>query len=141
MLFHYNTFILKQINTIGYVRNSWHKAVPADSKMMKKSISYIEINEEYADGLFKIEEYDKLDVLFYFHKSKGCELKTLNRSGMLKGVFATRSPFRPSLIGICSVTLLEVNGNVLKVTGLDAINGTPVLDIKPEMQTWLNSPG
>lgn len=120
-----------QLNIIGHVRNKWESASPSDADRIKEEVSYIEIDKEYADGLFKIEKFSHLNVLFYFHKSSGYELQLTTRSGEFRGVFASCAPWRPSLIGLTTVKLIEREGNVLKVTGLDALDGTPVLDIKP----------
>jgi len=116
---------------IGFVHNRWDKAEPQDTDMMKESVSTIEVKEEYADALFRIEKYNELNVLFYFDRSEGYELRTVTRSGEVRGVFACCTPRRPSMIGLTTVKLLGVDGNVLTVTGLDALNNTPVLDIKP----------
>ncbi len=115
---------------IGYIKSKFKDKDSADARLMKKEISYIEVKEEFADGLFKIEDSQFIDVVFNFHKSDKYYLKTYTYSGNYKGVFATRSPQRPSSIGVTTVKLLERNGNILKVTGLDAIDDTPVLDIK-----------
>lgn len=120
-----------QIKIIGHVRNSWDTATPSDADRMKEGVSFIDVDKEYADGLFKIEKFSHLNVLFYFHKSSGYELQLTTRSGEFRGVFASCAPIRPSLIGLTTVKLIERDGNTLKVTGLDALNGTPVLDIKP----------
>lgn len=116
---------------IGFVHNRWDKAEPQDSDSMKESVSTIEVREEYADALFRIEKYTELNILFYFDRSEGYELRTVTRSGEVRGVFACCTPRRPSMIGLTTVKLLGVDGNVLTVTGLDALNNTPVLDIKP----------
>jgi tRNA-Thr(GGU) m(6)t(6)A37 methyltransferase TsaA len=119
------------IKIIGYVRNNWDHAQPNQADSVMRSVSTIEVKKEYADGLYKIEKYQELNILWYFNRSEGYELRTTTRSGDYRGVFACCSPRRPSAIGLTLVTLLERNGNILKVTGLDALNGTPVLDIKP----------
>ena len=119
-----------EVNIIGSIKSKFPEAVPADARRMKKEISYIEIREEYSTGLYKIDTAEFIDVVFHFHQSEGWEMKTHTYSGNYKGVFATRSPRRPSPIGITTVKLLERKGNTLKVTGLDAIDNTPVLDIK-----------
>lgn len=116
---------------IGFVHNRWDKAEPQDSDRMKESVSTIEVREEYADALFRIEKYNELNILFYFDRSEEYELQTVTRSGEVRGVFACCTPRRPSMIGLTTVKLLGVDGNVLTVTGLDALNDTPVLDIKP----------
>lgn len=116
---------------IGFVHNQWDNAEPHDSDRMKESVSTIEVREEYADGLFMIEKCNELNILFYFDRSEGYELRTVTRSGEVRGLFACCTPCRPSMIGLTTVKLLGVDGNVLTVTGLDALNNTPVLDIKP----------
>jgi len=120
-----------QITVIGYVSNEWNEAHPTDADLIKKSLSKIILNKEYTDGLYKIEKFSELDILFYFDRSKGFELQTNTRSGEFRGVFASCSPRRPSMIGLTTVNLLKVEDNTLTVTGLDALNNTPVLDIKP----------
>ncbi len=117
------------IEIIGHIRSKFSESI--DARLMKKEISYIDIGEKYSGGLYKIEKSQFIDVLFNFHQSTKYELKTHTYSGDYKGVFATRAPERPTLIGVTTVELLERNGNTLKVTGLDALDGTPVLDIKP----------
>jgi len=124
-----------QIEIIGYVRNSWEEAAPGQADLIKEDVVNIEVLEKFSDGLFKIEKFSELNVLFYFHKSKGYELQTHTRSGEFRGVFASCSPFRPSLIGLTTVTLISKKNNILSVKGLDAINGTPILDIKPVIGT------
>ena len=119
------------IEIIGYVHNEWESAGPGDADRMKESISTIEVSEDYAEALFRIEKYSELNILFYFDRSDGYELRTVTRSGEVRGVFACCTPRRPSMIGMTTVRLLGVEGNVLTVTGLDALNRTPVLDIKP----------
>ena len=121
------------IEFIGTVHNDFDSAEPYQADSIMRSISTIEIKEEFADGLYKIENYKELNILWYFNRSKGYDLQTTTRSGDYRGVFACCSPRRPSAIGLTRVSLLERNGNILKVTGLDAINNTPVLDIKPSL--------
>ena len=115
---------------VGYVENDYIE--PVYNEEVYKKVSKIVLKEEFTDGLYRIEDFEKLYVLFYFSKSKGYELIHRRRyDGEISGVFASRSPHRPNRIGLTVVELLKVEGNVLHVKGLDAINGTPVLDIKP----------
>lgn len=112
-----------EIRPIGFVRS------------VQGEVSEIEIAPELADGLFRLEENDTLLVLFLFDRSEGFELRVHPRgdvSNPLVGVFASRSPRRPNPIGATVVRLLGVKGNVLTVSGLDAWEGTPVIDIKPD---------
>ena len=117
-----------KIKPIGYVENEFFES--AKPKKMRQENSYIVIYPEYQEGLYKIEESKFLNIIFYFHKSTGYTLKGIRRRGEMRGVFASRSPRRPVPLGLTLVKLLERKGNKLRVKGLDAINGTPVLDIK-----------
>ena len=114
---------------IGIVKSRFKK--PADPFEMQKEESRIEIHPEYANGLLRIEECDLIQVIFGFHLSKGYELQHNNYFGEFKGVFAACSPRRPSPLGLTTVKLLSVEDNILRVKGLDAVDGTPVFDIKP----------
>lgn len=121
------------ISIIGIVKNDWDKPQPNQADSIIRSVSTIEVKEEYSDGLYKIDNYRELNILWYFDRSEGYELRTTTMSGDYRGVFACCSPRRPSAIGLTRVTLIECHDNILKVTGLDALNGTPVLDIKPSL--------
>ncbi len=121
------------IQIIGYIHNDFNEPKDNQADSIMRSVSTIEVKEEYAGGLYKIEQYRELNILWYFDRSEGYELRTKTRSGDYRGVFACCSPRRPSAIGLTRVILLEVQDNILKVTGLDALNGTPVLDIKPSL--------
>jgi len=114
---------------IGKVINDFDNT--HDYLKLKEYPSTIIVYDEFADGLLGIEAYEYIDIIFYFHKSESkLQTTTLNHPDVLRGVFASRSPKRPNLIGITSVKLLERKGNKLLVEGLDALNNTPVLDIK-----------
>ena len=99
--------------------------------------SKVVLAEEFAEGLDGIEGFSHVYVIFWLHKVKNRERRVLKvhprgrRDLPLVGVFATRSPMRPNPIGLTLVELVERKGNVLVVRGLDAFDGTPVLDIKP----------
>jgi tRNA-Thr(GGU) m(6)t(6)A37 methyltransferase TsaA len=116
---------------IGYIRNEWDHAEPFQARDIMQVVSVIEVKEEFSDALYKIENLCELNIIWHFHRSEGYELQTTTRSGDFRGVFASCSPRRPSAIGLTRVKLIERNGNILKVSGMDALNGTPVLDIKP----------
>ncbi|TDQ04014.1 tRNA-Thr(GGU) m(6)t(6)A37 methyltransferase TsaA [Halanaerobium saccharolyticum] len=118
-----------EVNKIAEVRSKYKEPVGPDE--MRKTKSVIEVEAEYVDGLDKIEGYEYLQILFYFHKSDGYDLISKRRKGPERGLFTSRSPRRPSPIGITTVELLKREGNKLHVYGLDAIDGTPVIDIKP----------
>lgn len=118
-----------EIVPIGYVRNT-----AEDDTDFENLVSEIEILPEFTDGLYRIEENEELDIIFLFHKSPPYKMRVHphhDTSQPEVGVFASRSPKRPNFLGLTRVKLLERRDNLLVVKGLDAFNGTPVVDIKP----------
>ncbi|MDR2809350.1 MAG: TrmO family methyltransferase [Tannerellaceae bacterium] len=99
---------------------------------LKSEPGKLSIDPEYTEALFNINACEYLDVVFYFDRLSGEEVSLSGKthSGIECGVFASRSPRRPNLIGVTTVKLVEVRGNELIVEGLDALDGTPILDIK-----------
>ena len=96
----------------------------------------IEIEAEFAAGLTDIEGFSHLYVLWVFHRAEGYDLMaTPPTDDRPHGVFATRSPQRPSPIGLTVVRLLGREGNRLRVHGVDMLDGTPVLDVKPYLSS------
>lgn len=114
--------------------------IPRQSIYADKTRAFIEIKEDLQEGLYTLSEFPYIIVLFYFHQAKVCALQQRSRHDQnLRGVFATRSPRRPNPIGLTIVKLIEVNGNRLEIEGIDMLDGTPVLDIKP-YSAGLNPP-
>ena len=97
-----------------------------------KTIGKVKVFKKYQAGLEDIEGFSHLILLYRFHKSRGYQLKIKPfLDNKLKGLFATRYPRRPNQIGLTIVKLLKRNGRILLVSGIDVIDGTPLLDIKP----------
>lgn len=95
-------------------------------------VCQIKIREEFSEALKGIEHASHLIVLYWMDRARRDVLASRTPwSEEIFGVFVTRSPNRPNPIGICIVELLERKGNILLVKGLDAFDGTPVIDIKP----------
>jgi len=119
-----------EFTPIGYVENDYFE--PEYNEEIYQKVSKIILNTELTEGLYRIGELKKLYILFYFSRSEGYRLIHRRRYDReITGVFASRSPFIPNGIGLTLVEFLKAEGNILHVKGLDAINGTPVLDIKP----------
>jgi tRNA-Thr(GGU) m(6)t(6)A37 methyltransferase TsaA len=120
-----------EVRPIGVVKRQ-----RADEDVNDRSlVSEIVIRKEYADGLDGVDDWSHLYVIFWLHEISD-EKKTLTcpRSEPdvpSVGIFATRAPVRPNPIGLTLVELVRREENVLFVKGLDALDGTPVLDIKP----------
>lgn len=97
-----------------------------------EEISEIKIKKEYLSGLQDLEGFSYLHIFYWLHHSKGYHLIVQTPwDSKPHGLFATRSPHRPNPLGYAVVELLERKGPALRVKGLDALDGTPVVDIKP----------
>ena len=119
------------LKIIGVVHSPYKTTADAPFQGNDK-ISKIEISKEYEGGLKDIEGFTHLHVFYWLHKSKGFSLiVTTPWDAISHGLFTTRSPHRPNPIGHAVVELVEQKDNILSVRGLDAIEGTPVIDIKP----------
>jgi tRNA (adenine37-N6)-methyltransferase len=122
------------IKVIGRVENEF---VKREGLHAENVISRIVVDPAYSKALDGIEPFSHILVIFWLDQVQAKERKVLkvhprnNPSLPLTGVFATRSPLRPNPIAVSEVQLLKRKGNILTVKGLDALNGTPVLDIKP----------
>ena len=104
---------------------------------VKEEISSIRIFDEFAAGLKGLDTFSHLIILYWFHLREGEEersvLKVVPRrhpGAPEVGVFASRSPSRPNPIGLAVSELVKIEGNILWVKGLDALEGSPILDIK-----------
>jgi len=119
------------LKIIGVVHSPYKTTADAPFQGNDK-ISKIEIYKEYEGGLKDIEGFTHLHVFYWLHKSKGFSLiVTTPWDTISHGLFTTRSPHRPNPIGHAVVELVEQKDNILSVRGLDAIEGTPIIDIKP----------
>ncbi len=132
---------MPEINTIGKVVTD--RIRPEDDNW-GAGTSKIMLNKEYnADSLKGIEDFSHLEILFLFHKVKDEKIERGARHPRNlehlpeTGIFAQRGKNRPNKIGLTTVKLIKVAGTSLYVKGLDAINGTPVIDIKPVMKQFL----
>jgi tRNA-Thr(GGU) m(6)t(6)A37 methyltransferase TsaA len=116
---------------IGTVENDF--IAPGELSEFASLESHLVIDPSLAEGLQGLEAGQQIMVLFYFHRASGYELSQHPRGDPTRpkrGVFSLRSPKRPNPIGVTVVDLLDIDGNVLRVRGLDACNGTPIMDLK-----------
>lgn len=119
---------------IGYVQN-----IVKNKKDVSwgNDVSTIILNDEYYTGLKGLEDFSHAIIIFYldkaeFQKEKHLQRRPQNREDMpLVGIFSQRGKDRPNKIGMTSVQIISVDDTSLVIKGLDAIDGTPVLDIKP----------
>jgi tRNA (adenine37-N6)-methyltransferase len=123
---------------IGYVRSPYKntKEIPKGFGAKHDAEGILEILPQFEPGLTDIEGFSHLFVVWVFDRSEGFELVgTPPIDDRPHGVFATRSPRRPNPIGLTVVELLRREGNSLHVRGVDMLDGTPILDLKPYMSS------
>jgi tRNA-Thr(GGU) m(6)t(6)A37 methyltransferase TsaA len=124
-----------EIKPIGFVRNE-AKETPGGWDWWQELVSEIVIDESLTEALDGLEKYSRIIVLYWMSRLKHDTIRLKihprgDKNNPIRGLFATRTPLRPNPIGKMTVRLLRREGNVLTVKGLDALDGTPVIDIKP----------
>ena len=123
-----------KMQPIGYIRSPYKdtQEVPKGLGTTHTMEGVLEVLPEFEAGLQDIEGFSHLMIIWVFHKSRDFELVGKNPTdGLVHGVFATRSPRRPNAIGLSTVELVRREGGSLHLKGIDMLDGTPVLDIKP----------
>ncbi len=122
-----------ELRPIGYVRSPYRERRDAHRQgRLSDAVSEIVVDSAYEEGLLRVGEKTHLVVLCWFDRADRERLRvTPPKNPVEHGVFATRSPDRPNPVSISVVDLLGIKGCVLSVRGLDALDGTPVIDIKP----------
>ncbi|MBZ0256292.1 tRNA (N6-threonylcarbamoyladenosine(37)-N6)-methyltransferase TrmO [bacterium] len=92
----------------------------------------VEVFPEYQEGLNGVEKFSRIWLLYHFHCASQCRLTVKPfLDNHTHGLFATRAPARPNPIGVSAVELIEIKGNIIHVKGVDMLDGSPLLDIKP----------
>jgi tRNA-Thr(GGU) m(6)t(6)A37 methyltransferase TsaA len=128
-----------EVHPIGWIRSRLSKRTEAPKQSFEGAPdAWLEVLEEFAPGLDDIEVSQDILVLTWLHESDRSVLKVHPRDDLrnpLTGVFATRSADRPNPNGLHRVKVLAIDGGVrLRVQGLEAIDGTPIIDIKPVIE-------
>lgn len=127
---------LPRLVSIGTIHTPYTELgrIPRQGALAADVEGAIELDPAYRDGLADLDGFSHIVLLFAFHRSSGSRLReTPATSTQSRGLFATRSPRRPNPIGMTVVRLLEVAGDRLRVAGVDMLDGTPLLDIKPHV--------
>lgn len=127
-----------RFSPIGFVHSPYQNLseTPRQPSEIGDIESSVEIFPKFSQGLAGIERYSQIVLISYLNFSRNYELMVTprDRSGVPRGVFATRSPRRPNPIGISVVKLQRVEGRMLYIQNVDLLNNTPILDIKPIMR-------
>jgi L-fuculose-phosphate aldolase len=124
-----------QLRPVGFVHSPLTRREEAPKQGREGAPSAeVRVSPEYSDALFGLKQGSRLVLLTWLHQADRQLLQVHPRGDTARprrGVFSTRSPDRPNPIGLHEVTVTAIQDNVLRVEPLEAIDGTPVLDIKP----------
>lgn len=143
--------ILPALQSIAVVRSPYTQRIdaPHQSTVIEGTETgavaeaMIEFEADFPAAAFRdLQGFERIWLIFAFHRSQGwkAEVKPPRRGGK-RSVLATRSPHRPNAIGLSAVELLGIEGHALRVRGLDLLDGTPILDIKPYVPYADSFPG
>jgi tRNA-Thr(GGU) m(6)t(6)A37 methyltransferase TsaA len=124
---------------IGFV-HSPHEAArgtPIQPSRARGIEGTVELEEKYTEGLSDLDGFSHIILICHLHKAAPFKLKVVPYLDTeLRGLFATRAPSRPNPIGLSVVRLLAIDGNILRIEGVDLLDSTPVLDIKPYVRDF-----
>jgi len=113
--------------------------MPVQPKGAKEIYATIVFNEEYEEGLKDLDGFSHVYLIYYFHKVKEDKLSVIpfnDKSNTPRGVFSTRTPMHPNGLGLSVVELVKVDKNIVTIRGVDILDGTPLIDIKPYIENF-----
>jgi len=113
--------------------------MPVQPHGAKDTLATIEFKEEFIDGLKDLDGFSHVYLIYYFHKIDKHELQVVpfnDKTNTPRGVFSTRTPKHPNSIGLSLVELVSVDRNIVTIKGVDILDGTPLIDIKPYIENF-----
>ena len=128
---------------IGVIRTPFKSLddMPIQPTGAKDVLGEILIHDEYVEGLQDLDGFSHIHLLYHFHMNSEYAMKvTPFMDTVPRGLFSTRAPRRPNMIGLSVVRLESVEGNILHIRGIDVLDGTPLLDIKPYVSKFDAAP-
>ncbi|HWE72424.1 MAG TPA: SAM-dependent methyltransferase [Stellaceae bacterium] len=118
---------------IGLIRTPWHSRAECPKRgTLDGPVCSLVIDERWRVAPTGIEQHQRLQVLYWMHQARRDLLLQAPRLGALAGTFALRSPVRPNPIASSMVAFVSLRNNIVEVRGLDCLDGTPLIDVKPE---------
>lgn len=119
---------------IGRIRTPWTSRLDCPRQgRLDGPVCRIEVDERWRDALDGIEAFERIEVLYWLHESRrDLVQQSPANDGAVRGTFALRSPVRPNPIGTTIAKLVAREGGVLSVQGIDCLDGTPLIDLKPD---------
>lgn len=134
---------LMEIVQIGTINSPYKEIgqIPRCAVDRMEEVAVVEVFHEYSDGLQDLDGFSHVMLIVHMHKADEEKLRVMPPiDDQERGVFATRSPLRPNHLGVSVVELLKVEGRILFVKGIDLLDGTPLIDIKPYTSYDVQSP-
>jgi tRNA-Thr(GGU) m(6)t(6)A37 methyltransferase TsaA len=130
-----------EITPIGYAKTEFKELVnmPIQPRGGMDKIGEIIVDEKFKEGLKDLDGFNFIYLIYYFHKSKQYNLTPIpfnDKTHTPRGVFSTRTPVHPNFLGLSVVELIEVKDNVVKFKGVDILDNTPIIDIKPYIENF-----
>ena len=130
-----------QLETIAIIHSPFCELVnmPVQPKGAKDVLARIEFKKEYEEGLKDLEGFSHAYLIYHFHKVKAPKLSVIpfnDKTDTPRGVFSTRTPMHPNSLGLSVVEIVRVDGNIVTIKGVDILDGTPLLDIKPYIENF-----
>lgn len=125
--------------TIGTIYSSYEnsESTPIQPIFAEDSSGYVKLHPDFVEGIQDLEGFSHIYLIYYLHQAGAAQLKVKPYlQDVERGVFATRAPKRPNPIGMSIVKLDKIVGNIIHISGLDILNGTPLLDIKPYIKRF-----
>jgi len=113
--------------------------MPIQPKGAKDTYATIKFKEEFVEGLKDLDGFSHVYLIYYFHKVKEHKLSVIpfnDKTDTPRGVFSTRTPMHPNSLGLSVVELVSVDGDTVTIKGVDILDGTPLIDIKPYIENF-----
>lgn len=135
---------LFQVKAIGVIHTPFKEpsGTPIQPAFSGETPGEVILFHEYEDALADVEVFERIWLVFWLHRSRPFRLKVVPYlDTQERGLFATRAPGRPNPLGLSAVRLVERRGNILKISGVDMLDKTPLLDIKPYIPRFDSFPG
>ncbi len=129
------------LQPLGTIHSPFKELVnmPVQPKGAKEHYATIEFKREYQEGLKDLSGFSHLYLIYYFHKVKEPKLSVVpfnDKTNTPRGVFSTRTPMHPNGLGLSVVELVSVEDNIVTIRGVDILDGTPLIDIKPYIENF-----
>jgi tRNA-Thr(GGU) m(6)t(6)A37 methyltransferase TsaA len=130
-----------EIESIATIESPFSDLVnmPVQPKGAKETLATLVFKEKHQEGLKDLDGFSHLYLIYYFHKVKESKLSVVpfnDKSNTPRGVFSTRTPMHPNSLGLSVVELVNVKGNRVTIRGVDILDGTPIIDVKPYIENF-----